>query len=368
MRLIHYDTARRVAIRAKQRGARQVSLTTVQWDIAGSCTAPVEITLCGRPEGRKNRKLAYGFDPVFAAKRLKWCIENRSDAWIGSGEKLPIFVDISTKCRKCEACMNSKRLMWKHRAQRETSAAERTWFATLTVAPQHQYAFKLKTITRLKANGVDFDSLDSNEQHKQLCKSIGEDITKFFKRLRRNTGGAIKYLLVSEQHKSGLPHFHALIHDIHPTIRVTKRDLEREWTLGFTKFKLVDYSPKAIHYVTKYVSKDLACRIRSSLRYGSITALAIVKDPRRETSSSSLRDTSDLPPAFTGCLPPVYRRGTVLGEESHGPSTDTLPKANRPSSGDFFDPRTWWEGSEASLQSSSEDGIYQDPGGRGAPP
>lgn len=97
---------------------------------------------------------------------------------------------------------------------------------------------------------------------------ISREFTLFFKRLRKVTGAKIRYLLVAEQHKDGWPHYHALLHE--KGVAVTKRQLEHEWRLGFTQFKLVPLDdPHVAGYVTKYIAKQALARIRASLRYGT---------------------------------------------------------------------------------------------------
>lgn len=275
MKLVHYDTARRLADRALQKGADRVSLTTVEWDIAGSCDDPRLVSVCGRPEPKQKSRYQWKFDPLYAAKRLKLHIEQSKDARIMTSETLPIFVDLHTKCRKCETCMKEKRGKWVARMRREILASERTWMATMTIKPEKHYEYRLQCIERLRKLGTNFDSLSDAEQHKELVRTIGADITKYFKLLRTCTKATIRYVLVAERHKSGLPHFHALIHDCDPNRLIKKAELERYWRHGFTKFKLVENADKASFYVTKYIAKDLATRIRSSIKYGQITAFAI---------------------------------------------------------------------------------------------
>lgn len=338
MRIIHYDTARRLAQRALEKGAHQVSLTTIHWDISGNCEAPTLVSMAGRPEPLTKRSYKWKFDPLVAAKRLKLHAFGHRDIFVGTYNRLPIFVDIEARCRKCESCMNTKRVMWKKRAEREITASERTWFATLTINPHHHYKYRCDTISRLQNNGVDFDLLSKSQQHRELVRTIGADITKYFKRLRKNTGAVIRYLLVSEPHKSGLPHFHALIHDTHPERRLRKADLEREWKYGFTKFKLVDkYDLKSAHYVTKYVSKSLSCRIRSSIRYGNITAFAI--DLFRGGSGDTSPETQSINRANADHQTTLF--GTVLKDYPNVMAKHSVPDGVGPSSVDIFDPRTW---------------------------
>jgi len=58
--------------------------------------------------------------------------------------------------------------------------------------------------------------------------------------------------------------------------RIGERVLRRQWTLGFSKFNLVDEKdPRAAHYVCKYLSKTAEARVRASLQYGRLVHSAI---------------------------------------------------------------------------------------------
>ena len=96
---------------------------------------------------------------------------------------------------------------------------------------------------------------------------IGRQFTLGFKRLRKNTGASIRFVLVAERHKSGAPHFHALIHEAVGSPPVRYADLYRDlWSLGFSKYKLAEKGHAS--YVTKYLTKSSEARVRASLRYG----------------------------------------------------------------------------------------------------
>lgn len=93
------------------------------------------------------------------------------------------------------------------------------------------------------------------------------EITKYLKRVRKKSGAPLRYILVAEAHKSGLPHYHMLIHECDPSRQVRHKDLTAAWSWGFTRFKLVETSNTA-WYVCKYLSKAQLARVRASVRYG----------------------------------------------------------------------------------------------------
>ncbi len=159
------------------------------------------------------------------------------------------------RCGRCSKCTRARQYSWYFRAIAELWTAQATWFLTFTLAAQPSVA------------------------------SYG-DVQKFLKRYRKlfqhTQRQHIRYLFVTEQHKSGVDHYHALIHVNADT---TRRDLENVWTLGFSKCLLLasirssekphpinkrvdwnsEYSRRTM-YTCKYVGKT--GRIRASQRYG----------------------------------------------------------------------------------------------------
>src|SRR5574337_324618 len=101
----------------------------------------------------------------------------------------------------------------------------------------------------------------------RMKKENGREFTLYFKRLRKNTGVKLRYLLVAESHKSGLPHYHALIHEVSALGSVKKAELEGTWPWGYTQFRLVE-TTRIAGYVTKYIAKSIDARIRASINYG----------------------------------------------------------------------------------------------------
>lgn len=156
-------------------------------------------------------------------------------------------VDLRVRCRRCDMCLKARGMMWKHRAIVEASASPRTWFLTLT--------FNWRLVDLDEQGAVAFAS-------KQL--------TNYFKRLRK-AGHKFRYLAVFERHKSGMPHIHVLVHCMS---KITWRDLNTEWRVGFSSIKLVSNPEVTAGYVTKYTLKarDSVCRIRASVGYGTPAA------------------------------------------------------------------------------------------------
>lgn len=178
--------------------------------------------------------------------------------------------ELEVKCRKCQRCLAARAGHWRARARHELSMAVlngmRTWFATLTLTPHEHFMVRSRCRQKAAKSGTDFDRLSEKEQFERLARQGGALVTLFLKRLRKNTGVGIRYLLVVEAHQSGLPHWHMLVHELDGPI--TKRQLEAEWKHGFSQFRLVDDGPKAAYYVTKYIAKSALARVRASGAYG----------------------------------------------------------------------------------------------------
>ena len=238
MRVMRLGAARLVAARAIAGGAHRRSLSQVEWDISGRCETPVMVEVEGRPDTRK-------------------------------GETgLPMAVIMETRCRRCPACLRQRAFTWKVRAAAEVAAASRTWFVTLTLRPEEHWLAELRATAWCRRRGVAFENLSPDEQFEERHRAIGIDLTKWLKRVRKASNAKLRYILVAEAHKSGLPHYHALVHEVSLSEPVTKRQLQQNWTLGFSTVKLVE-DGKSAAYVTKYLSKSALARVRASLKYGS---------------------------------------------------------------------------------------------------
>lgn len=239
-------TLRHLQARALRAGATRHSITTVEWDISGSCQRPGTRELVAHEYARYDKA---------------------NSNWSRSRGFARLI--LHTRCRKCEMCLRLKSYEWRNKITFECREAPRTWFVTFTLSPQEHNLAWLRSVQRLRKSGWDPREIDVTREFKERSREFGFLLTKFFKRLRKNSGRTFRYVLVVEPHKSGLPHFHALIHD--STGKLTYRDITGEWThLGFAGCKLIDLTPeKAPAYITKYVMKYSLARIRASLHYGS---------------------------------------------------------------------------------------------------
>lgn len=179
----------------------------------------------------------------------------------------PATVEMYTKCRRCPACLKARSLEWTYRAKRELAAASRTWFGTMTLRPEEHYLASLRW-EKAKA-GRRFNELSATEQFQAEQEEIAKEITRWLKRVRKESGAPLRYLLVAEAHKSGLPHYHVLVHETSPSKTVGERTLRHQWKLGFSKFKLVE-GPAVAGYVAKYLTKEASARVRASVLYGKI--------------------------------------------------------------------------------------------------
>ena len=125
---------------------------------------------------------------------------------------------------------------------------------------------------RLSERGTTFEALSPDEQFVERHASVSVELTKWVKRLRKNYGAPLRLLLVAEAHKSGLPHYHGLIHEQSPDHPLRHALLSESWRLGFTKFKLVppdEGARRTSWYVCKYLTKDNRARVRASVDYGA---------------------------------------------------------------------------------------------------
>lgn len=234
-----------LALKALEHGAAMRSQVGLDWHAAGDCRAPVLRDMEGRPH---------------AANRKSKMVSVPTDG-------TPIFVTMAMRCRQCDRCLAARARLWRLRAESETRMAGRTWFATFTFSPQQHFAMLSRARSRLDKGGTDFDALDERGQWSERHREDAREFTLYFKRLRKNTGAQLRYLLTAESHRNGLPHYHALIHESIQSQPVKFRDLQACWPHGFTTFKLVE-GVKVARYVTKYISKSAEARIRASIGYG----------------------------------------------------------------------------------------------------
>lgn len=225
---------------ALARGGEIASPLEVEWDLARNCTQPKVVQHHGKPSYNALGKMV-------AVSR---------------------YITMHVQCRQCPNCLKRRAWHWAMRASAEIGGAKRTWFATLTLTPAQQFMSLTEARQRARNRAVTWEDLPHAEQFRYICSAIGPEITRWLKRVRKYSGARLRYCLVAEPHKSGSPHFHALIHEMSET-PVTERVLRLQWKYGFSKFKLVDEGDnKAARYVSKYLAKSAQARVRASARYG----------------------------------------------------------------------------------------------------
>lgn len=231
----------------------------------------------------------------------------------------PLTVVVQSRCRKCDACKERRRMYWRGRAISEYQAAPMTLFGTLTVDPAHDV--QIDAIARIECGelGVDFDALTPAEIFRWRVKVGGREVTKWLKVLRNPAENRpqpdFRYLIVAEAHdgakttveKRGRPHWHVLMHEqISQPALVYASEwarrpngellvdrygnpqvandayLKRTWKIGHSQFALCR-SPVAAGYLCKYLTKeDTAVRIRCSFRYGETAKQSQNETERRE--------------------------------------------------------------------------------------
>lgn len=212
------------------------------WEVSGSCKTPVAREIHARDVDRKPNR-----------QRMV------SPSWTGT-------LVMRVPCRKCEGCLRYKAWLWRQRAAAELKLAPRTWMGTLTFSAEEHYLARVRIAHALAHRSVSLDMLTELDLFKERARDMGAVCTKYFKRLRKG-GADIRYLLVTEAHKSGLPHLHLLLHEVDFSNPVRKRVLQGQWP-WFSGFKLVDDTDDAAFYVTKYVAKSMLGRVRASQHYG----------------------------------------------------------------------------------------------------
>lgn len=182
-------------------------------------------------------------------------------------------VEIITPCRECDACVEARKRLWRGRAYRECELWGRTWFGTLTLRPDEHYRFLAECRQREGSQGIDFDALGEAERLRLLDARIYKHQQLMLKRIREAAGSRIRFMAVCELHKSGLPHYHMLVHSCDPAAPLRYKHLKAQWKLGFSQWRLADGLAGA-NYVCKYINKGTAVRVRASQFYGALNGVA----------------------------------------------------------------------------------------------
>lgn len=326
----------RLASKAMSAGGELVTRKRIEWDIAGNCTAPVgrDITLKAVGEHRRFRdwqsqaawKRRSGVSYLLRPPRSKVL-------------PLGFVVGLTMRCRKCQKCRRMRQMLWSDRAKNETANSFRTWFGTITIAPEHQYRFLCLARERQAKQGIDYDQLDYGEQFRLRVREIGAEVTKYLKRVRKEAQAPMRYLWVCEVHKSGEPHFHVLVHEQAAGCNYKWATLSQQWGLGFTKWNLVKSLSQAT-YLTKYLSKSTAARVRASVGYGRTSLdLAQPMDIGRDLQMSNADPQTLSSVGFGGRKSPDPLEGVLgqtKGDESHGIPSERIPNDRGPSGDEWL--------------------------------
>lgn len=269
--LSDYETLAALLATALEGGAERKSISKFEWVLSADCESPHIVELYGRPQQWSN-SLLHGLPANFRKAFLepKWGFNRepvKGYEW-STGRNHPLWFILTVACRKCHTCRAKRAAQWREKARSELSRASRTWFCTFTLSPDEQFRFKTMARVADHRNGDLFEQRTEEDKFRRVCDMIGPEITRYVKRVRKQSGAPLRYLFVTEKHISGDPHFHALIHEVNAGMPLRKAVLKEQWLLGFTRFKLVDEPRNAAWYLCKYISKEAATRVRCSLRYG----------------------------------------------------------------------------------------------------
>lgn len=219
--------------------------------------------------------------PVTVETTARPLTRGPKSAHVYGAEGMPVLLTTrEVRCRKCENCRKAASALWRIRANAETSTAAargcRTWFGTLTLSPEQHSRVGMACAAVAARDGDDFATFTPEKQFKQRHKVIGRELQLYFKRLRKSV--PLRFLCIAEVHKSGLPHYHVLVHEADPRIPLRHKWLKEQWRVGFSDYKLVTDN-RAVGYVTKYISKsEFLVRVRASEDYGEFTASAIMPE------------------------------------------------------------------------------------------
>jgi len=241
--------------------SERLSIGSYFLDVSGDCLDPGRRTLSGLPPRGFGAWMSNSGTTVSLLRGFGTWAEPMFD------RPLPVTLSISARCRKCAACLASRRRLWQARVAAEVRYSERSWFGTLTFRPEEHYLAELRARAECARKSVAFDTLPPWEKFAHLHRANGPDLTKWLKRIRKESGATLRYILVAEAHKTGLPHYHVLVHE-RGHVPVRERTLRLQWTLGHSKFNLVDGDPRSARYVCKYLAKAAEARVRASKHYG----------------------------------------------------------------------------------------------------
>lgn len=223
-------------------------------DFAGKCENPPQVVHDGAAPQNLAVSMAYG--GRYRTSDQPW-----------------LSVAMSVRCRRCPPCLRMRAALWRRAMEMETRSAYarglRTWFGTLTLSPQSHWEMQLRAERKA---GRFLDGLPPEEQFALRHMAVSRELTLAIKRIRKRMKArhALRYCLVAELHKSGLPHYHMLLHEAADGHAIRKSVLNDLWSWGFSQWRLVDPNDidRSCRYVAKYLSKAAVSRVRASILYG----------------------------------------------------------------------------------------------------
>lgn len=256
-RIVHIERVYALAAKALAAGAAYQSRSVIAWELAGRCQSPRSVSVIGRPDRQHNI--------VYASWRWSPQIGERKGHEWRSGLRHALEVRMEVPCRECGDCLRSRARQWRVRMARECELSQRTWFGTLTLSPDRHMHWLSVARAKATQRGYDLDADSPYGQATSIAAALYRAWQLGAKRLRKS-GFRLRYVMVVETHKSGVPHLHVLVHEQVGSAQITWRVLSALWAEGFSTWKLADATSAT--YVCKYLSKSVLGRVRASTRYG----------------------------------------------------------------------------------------------------
>lgn len=152
-------------------------------------------------------------------------------------------------CGKCVPCLKARTSSWQIRLMEHEKKANTAYFVTYTYAPE---------FVHVTPNGfMTLSPVRYQMNKKQQMVNIGNDMTLYFKRLRKEHDKMkhiegwqpLKYYCVGEYGaKSKRPHYHAIV------FNVSEYHIKQSWNYGTVH--VLPVTARSVAYTLKYISKD----------------------------------------------------------------------------------------------------------------
>lgn len=253
--------------KALDAGARVTGSGLIEWDVAPRCEAPVTREFLSQ---RTTMRFTDPLGPQPDAIDMMAAAVMQHPVQVRDGRTVQLLVGV--RCRKCPACLRARSALWRRRALSEVARSTRTWLSTYTLNMHEHYLVECKAREADAKNGDVFERRSDDSRFRCRAAIIGQEFTRYAKRVRKQSGSPLRYLVVTERHTGGgaadgLPHLHCLWHETDVDRPVRKSLLREQWRLGFSAHKLVTDKAQAT-YLCKYLAKEAVARVRCSRLYG----------------------------------------------------------------------------------------------------